>query len=89
MVREAATSRTSTPAKTSSTPTSTTTRIRRPDAASARYVIAAAGFLCVCRSHSKAKNKNCYRNQLSHLRPFFGGSAAGDAPASPQYLLVY
>ena len=69
-------SRTAAPAKTS-TPAASTARIRRPDAASARYVIAATGSLRVCRSHSKAKNKNCHRNQLSHLRPFSGAPPPG------------
>jgi len=50
MVREAASRRTSAPAETA------------PTAASARHIVAAAGSLCVCRSHTKAKNKNCHRN---------------------------
>jgi hypothetical protein len=33
--------------------------------------------LRVCRSHSKAENKNCYRNQLFHLRPFSGAPPPG------------
>ena len=60
------------------TPTATASpRVRRTDAATARHVVGATGSLCACRSHSKAKNKNCYRNQLSHLRPFSGAPPPG------------
>jgi hypothetical protein len=66
------------PASTAAkTPTATSTRIRRADAATASHVIGAAGSLRVCRSYSKAENKNCHRNQLSHLRPFSGAPPPG------------
>jgi hypothetical protein len=55
MVREAASRRTS-------APTAASAQVRRPYAASARHIVAAAGSLRVCRSHTKAKNKNCHRN---------------------------
>jgi len=60
MVREAASRRTSAPAETA--PTAASAQVRRPYAASARHIVAAAGSLRVCRSHTKAKNKNCHRN---------------------------
>jgi hypothetical protein len=60
MVREAA-NRAPAPAEAAPTAASSA-GIRRADAASARCVIRAAGSLRVCPSHSKAENKNCYRN---------------------------
>jgi len=74
MVREAASRRTSAPTKA---PTAASPRVRRTGAASARHIVGATGSLRVCRSQSKAENKNCHRNQLFHLRPFSGAPPPG------------
>lgn len=75
MVRHAGDRRASA-ATAAKTTTASSTRIRRTHATTTRYNCA-AGSLRLCRSHSKAKNKNRYRNQLSHQRPFFGAPPPG------------
>jgi hypothetical protein len=74
MMRHSGNRRAPAPAKT---PTPASTRIRRPDPATACHVIGTTRSLRVCRSDSKAENKNCHRNQLSHLRPFSGAPPPG------------